>query len=234
MAGGNYSALEVMVSNRVMKAYSRSASRRHYAVKSMAIGFVLVIVSCCRATSAQCAPPVMCPRQQVLEFLQWDFSGVLFRVTTEDSGFNHTTASQFFLKYDVTLPKEAMIWVISPEYAVDDVSIEGSRAEVYFGFEPFGHIDGALQWHAPDPRIMKYADMFHLSLSDKRWEAGADGKTIPHPVNPPQWLITDPAPLYLNVEAAIRYVAGRREQTADPTLRKNADATLVTLKKLKP
>ena len=203
-------------------------------MKSAAIGFVLAMILCSPPTFAQCAPPVMCPRQQVIEFLLWDFSGVLLRDTTEDRVFNHSAASQFFLRYDDAPPKEPVIWVILPDYSVDDVSIEGNGAEIYFGFEPFGNVDGALQWHPPDPRVMKHAEIFHLSLSDKRWETGADGTTVMRPVSPAQWLITDPAPLYLNVEAAIRYVASRRERTADLALRKNADATLATLKKLRP
>jgi hypothetical protein len=204
--------------------------------KRVALSLVLVFLVPAPALFAQCAPPVMCPRQEVLEFLHWDFSGVLLRQSTQDQAFNRRTASRFFLSYDDAFPKEMVITVISKtEYSVDDHSIEGKRAEIWFGFWPFGNIDGALRWHPSDPHIMKYAEMFHLTLSDKRWETAADRKTTTYSLDPQQWLITDePPPLYLSVEAAIRYITGRREQTTDLTLQRNADATLAVLEKLKP
>lgn len=124
------------------------------------------------------------------------------------------------------------MWIITSDYSVDDMSIQGAEAKIFFGFIPYGQIDSALRWHPPDPRIMKYAEMFRLVLSDKRWETMVDGKTMVRPVNPAQWLITDPVPLYLSKETAIRYVKTMRAKATDPAVQKNADATLAILEKL--
>jgi hypothetical protein len=185
------------------------------------------------ATLGQCSPPVMCPREIVKDFLSRDVAGVLLRSTKDDPIFNRKTQSRFFLRYDDPLPKQPAVWVISPNYSVDDVSIQSGHAQVYFGFLPFGQIDAMARWHPPDPGIMKYAEIFHLTLSDKRSETEEGGKIVTHIVNPPQWLITDPPGVYVSVEAAIRYITKLRQQTDDPAVQKNAAATLAALEKLK-
>lgn len=181
----------------------------------------------------QCAPPVSCPREAVKSFIGDDMAGVLLRTSRDDIIFNRPYDSKFFLHYDDAVPKAPLLWVIALDYSVDDVSIQGTEAKIFFGFGPYGHVDSALRWHPPDPRVMKYAEMFRLVLSDKRWETTVDGKTVVRPVNPAQWLITDSAPLFVSKETAIRYVTSMRAKTADPLVHKNADATLAILKKLK-
>lgn len=194
---------------------------------------LLLAITSVPCALGQCAPPVQCPQGVVQAFIQGDLAGVPLRTPKDDVIFNRPNDSRFFLHYNDAVPKAPTLSVIAKNYSVDDISIQGDEAKIFFGFAPYGEIDSALRWHSPDPRIMKYAEMFRLVLSDKRWETTLDGKTVVRTVNPAQWLIADPVPFYVSKQTAVRYVKKVREETADPKIQKNADVTLAILEKLK-
>lgn len=191
---------------------------------------------------AQCRyPEVPCPRNRVQQLMRWERAGALL----DQRG--RLNASGFFLRSNDMSPKHPVVIVISHDYSLDDLSIQGDRAQVYFGFDEIGRIDSSLHWIPPDPRVMKYATIFDLVLSSKRWEKRPDGATVVRNLNPGQWLIEGsgsltreslfgdegPSIQWLWVEAAIRYVKGIRDETKDPVIKREAQATLEKLLKLR-
>jgi hypothetical protein len=187
---------------------------------------------------AQCAPPVACPREAVQQgLLRLELNGIFLRRDTSSVAFDEEAwakAARFFLHYDDKSTAAPRLHVVGPYCSVDDLSIEGKKAEIYFGFFDLGEIDSSLRWKPSDPKIMKFASTFHLALSERRWETKRDGTTIMHTVSPPQWLITDGPPVvqWLSFQTAVRYLKLLRQRINDQASQKNADATLVALKKL--
>lgn len=191
--------------------------------------FVAMVYLVTVSAFGQCAPPVKCPREMVRYFLEWDVSGALLH----PDGW--LKAASFFRRYNDVQPGRLSFAVIGDDYSVDDASIQDGRADIYFGFRELGQIDSMLRWHPADPRVTKYAAVFHMILSDERSETGADGKITAHRIKPPQWLIdSGPPGLWVSTKTAIDYVSSERQKVTDPSVHNNADATLATLKRLVP
>jgi hypothetical protein len=132
-------------------------------------------------------------------------------------------------------PQKKTIAVISGKYkhSVDERWVKGNQAEIANECFDLGRIDYALRYTAPDPRYYKTDVLHHLVLTDKHWELGPDGVTEKEVNGPLAWRIENSEPvLWITKDTAVRYVKEAREKTTDPTLKKNADQTLTTLRSL--
>jgi len=152
------------------------------------------------------------PRQVVEDFLAMETRGG--RLTPE----GWAKADEFFA-HPVPVPHEKRVVVISKHYSVYETSVNGDRAEVYNDYEDLGRIDSELRYTAASPGLLKTTATYHLVRT--------------HPSDSSsEWKITEPATtLWLNTEAAATYVAESRDKTSSPAFKKNADRTLVILRR---
>jgi hypothetical protein len=119
-----------------------------------------------------------------------------------------------------------------------DTNRDSTRAIVYTN--ALGHLDSAL-------RLLKYPSwrlgpvnssacngqdifLFHFVLSEKYWETTANG-TAKELDGPRAWRVEDTSyEPFITLDTAIRYVTEKRDKTADPVIKKNANRTLTILK----
>jgi hypothetical protein len=120
--------------------------------------------------------------------------------------------------------------------AVGEDWVKGSRAEVETKWTDYlGAIDSSLRYQRPksDVPVTMTVFLFDLVYSDKHRYLGADGQTIRESTGPGQWKIQGP-PIarWTTVDRAIAYVSAMRDKTDDPLIKRNADKTIATLKRL--
>jgi len=133
------------------------------------------------------------------------------------------TRGDNFFANPVPMPVQRRVVVISDHYAVYETSVNEDRAEVSNDYEDLGRIDSTLHYTAPPPGFLKTTVIYHLAKTSKLSSRAAETLA---------WKITDPSTtLWLNRETAMRYVLDTRDKTSDPTVRKNADQTLATLRR---
>lgn len=125
-------------------------------------------------------------------------------------------------------------------------SISENNAQVAVGYLPEGQIDAQLRYIPPqETKAQKFGIVYTMILTQSystvtgyaRVPGGfeRDWKLDKSVAGPKVWRIEAPQfpPLpFATVNTAIRYVLEKRDETKDPTLRKNADLTLVELLKL--
>jgi DUF1680 family protein len=72
-----------------------------------------------------------------------------------------------------------------------------------------------------------------LVYTNKHSEIGKNGETIREVTGPWEWKIEEPRiARWSTLDRAIEYVALMRDKTDDPIIKKNADKTIATLKRL--
>lgn len=127
---------------------------------------------------------------------------------------------------------------------VGEALIEGDTAEIDISGNSLGELDSSLRLtdYPPDKPSANcgcYGDngiAYTLLLSEKPWdrEAAPHGTTAKEFTAPLAWRIYrfDPPEPWITLDTAIRYVTEMRDKTTDPSIKKNADKTLVQFTKL--
>jgi hypothetical protein len=131
-----------------------------------------------------------------------------------------------------------VVQVMSDYFGVNRYSIEGSTATVDMEYTDLGEIDSALRYKPPpETNAYKTSIRYKLVSGPKYlFMYGPDGKTLvdkKEVTGQTVWRIeASPHPPWTTVNGAIRYVLEVSQKTADPAVRKNAEATLAELMKL--
>lgn len=126
--------------------------------------------------------------------------------------------------------------LIVEEVRYGDSMIEGNEAQLVANYVPRGALDSSLRLlHEEELKnstcCAENGLDYILVFSDKHWESAPDG-TAKEVIGPPAWRIEEyPSEPWLTVEAAIRYVTDKRNETSDPTIKTNADKTLAALER---
>src|SRR4029077_3460561 len=68
--------------------------------------------------------------------------------------------------------------------------------------------------------------------TNKHREIGTKGETVKEVTGPWEWKIEGPMVRWTTLEQAIKYVSLMRDKTDDPVIKKNAEKTIATLKRL--
>jgi len=126
------------------------------------------------------------------------------------------------------------IRVVSNYYGVDRPSIQDATARLIVWYQEVGRIDPTLRFNpAPTPSAPKTPYPYTLVLASTHSKMfAADGKTVVKEITGPgvEWQITDSqSGPWTTVNTAIRYVLEKRNETADPIIRKNAESTIAAL-----
>jgi hypothetical protein len=120
--------------------------------------------------------------------------------------------------------------LVVKDFVVSQPNIQGAKAEFYVEYITLGKIDHTSLRFSSLPPI-KVRSGFDLVLVK-------EGNTIPSTagtrLDHSNWKIegSPPAP-YLSVEAALQFVSGQRNNSADTGVRRNADRTVTSLKLLR-
>jgi hypothetical protein len=198
---------------------------------SVILGAILLL--CHIAWSGQ---PVMAetrsPKQVVEEYWRLETSGG--RLTAE--GWDQ--AGRFFVRRS-PIPSERVIIVVGQDYSVWDPVISNGMAEVAVGFHDSCkcNLDPQLRL-VPSKTIhaIKTSVKFKLVLAPRHWETDSQGRAVREIEGTPEWRIdaySTNSPIWLTVDAAIRYLTEVRDKIKDPTMKTNADASLEKLKRLR-
>jgi hypothetical protein len=126
-----------------------------------------------------------------------------------------------------TYPADGVILLISAPAIIGETERNGDRAKVETKWgDYFGEIDSHLQYKPSPVRgaILLGADSFSLVFVHRRTGAVEDSG---------DWLIEGPLRTRsADIPHALRYVERMRDQSNDPTIRRNADKTITALKRL--
>jgi hypothetical protein len=179
--------------------------------------------------------PQASPKEVVTNFWTIETSGG--RLTPE--GWHKT--SRFFVR--PSSPDLRVIHLVprADIGLIDEVVKTNNRAEVSVGTIELGILDSSLHYKPSSGRAGSGAVIgatiikFELVLSGRHWEAEPSGTKETEVIGTPEWRITAIAGKeeWITIDTAIRYVTERRNETNDPAIKKNADATLNVLKKVK-
>jgi hypothetical protein len=148
-------------------------------------------------------------------------------------------ATEFFLGRPIPPPQEKVISVVPNDCSLGTTSVTTDKAELYLYCSDFKNLNSKLQLGKPPnnppngaPVVPGMWIVYNLVLSDEHWELGPGGE--PHQVkNVSEWKIQGfPVGYIINRQAAIRYVTEMRDESADATIKQNADKTIAILKNL--
>jgi hypothetical protein len=160
---------------------------------------------------------VASPKDVVQQFVNLDVEGL--RLTPE----GWTQADALFTKHTKpSLP--TFVVVIGRHYGV---SQDMTRKDYFvLGYDDIGHIDtGTLRFMlTPVVPMVRYSTMgYTVTRADATGKNGSVSS---------DWRIegAQPTEMHLTADSAIRWVTQRRDKTKDPTIRRNADQTIVKLK----
>jgi hypothetical protein len=135
-------------------------------------------------------------------------------------------ASKLFEQSD-TYPIDGVILLISAPAIIGETERNGDRAKVETKWgDYFGKIDSHLQYEPSPVRgaILPGADSFSLVLVHRHPGVVRDSG---------DWLIERPLTTRTaDIPHALEYVERMRDQSSDPTIRRNADKTITALKGL--
>jgi hypothetical protein len=181
------------------------------------------------ASSAQIGNRPKTPREIVDRLWKMATEGELLT----DDGWRRV--SGMFAK-QVPSPGNDLILVVSNSWSVNGETVRGDSAEVVVGFADAGSIDSSLRYTpAKETGAFKSGQLFHLEMAPAHWQTyELDGKTVAKEMTGPAgWQITDPQKVpWTTVNTAVRYVLEMRNNTRNPTIKKNADDTLSELLRL--
>jgi hypothetical protein len=126
-------------------------------------------------------------------------------------------------------PANGTIYLWSPGY-VGDWSIKGDTAQVATKWaDEEGSIDSSLRY-IPPPKVYIIGHVYQLQLLGPH-QSAAGGTPSEKPAGDASWKIKGPLTLRTaSVEQAIVYLQKKRDATTDPSIRKNAEKTIATLK----
>ncbi len=185
----------------------------------------IVLTLACAGLAQTEAVPAKSPEEVVREFMKLELEGA--RLTPE----GRQNLARFLVRPSSALPSP--INVVSDAFDVSDISSPhyNPKLNVYFHYF-YGNLDPAVRFSASlhGNSILREGTNveYVLTLTDKR---GVQTKEV---TGPQEWKIEDAHPYcFITLAAAIRYVTEQREKTTDPTVKKNAEATLGKLQKLK-
>ena len=139
-------------------------------------------------------------------------------------------------------PTNPNIHIVSDKYAMVERTLSPTKSRVDLDFTHlYGSLDPELHFvppaaFGPDGGLVKDGLSISLTLVlvDRYLELESGGGSPKETVTAPTWRIEAfQAGVLLDLPAAIRYVTEKREQTTDPAIKKNADATLAILRLLK-
>ena len=188
---------------------------------------VVVALSCATGTAQTSTIQDNSPKLVVEKLLKMGIDGEIL------TGEGLNRARTFFV-HPVYSPPGGKIAVFGKDFSILNERTTANSAEIDVDLDPEGQIDSTLKYSAPTKHTYKSAIVFHLVLSDKYWELGADGKTPKQVTGATGWKIEDSdAALWLGADSAIRYVAEGRDKTTDSTIRRNAERTTDILKGLR-
>jgi hypothetical protein len=129
-------------------------------------------------------------------------------------------------------PTDDSVEVISEDYSISRWPEETGPAVVYVGYFDYGKIDARLRYSSSDSRIKKWATIYHLVRVDPGVASDGTRVATEAPVGN-GWKIEEAqGRAWTGVRSATTYVTEKRDLTADPTIRKNANETLAILAKL--
>lgn len=189
----------------------------------LAVGLILVATSLhSQTTSLEQVPP----RKVIEQYLEMVEKGDL--LTSE--GWNRVSA---LFSAPNPEPKDNTIFVTTKHHSISERWIKGNQAEVQDGWwDPVGSFDSALRYiPSSQTRTEGNIGIYHLILTDKYWEHGADG-SAKELTGPLQWKIDGPLTRrWTTVEAAIRYVTQMRDKSSNAVVKQNADKTVEVLQR---
>jgi hypothetical protein len=117
------------------------------------------------------------------------------------------------------------------------MDVNGDHAVSYQKWvDNIGTIDAVFRFHPPPKENLEVEGImriFRLVLTGKHWELAHDGRGEKELNGPIEWRIEGSMTLRsTSREAVIRYLTEKRDEIADPIVRKNVDRTLSILKGL--
>ena len=136
-------------------------------------------------------------------------------------------AQAFFLHH--VQPPEPIY--VTDKHAAKLHWMKENKAEVDQEYVPIGQIDSSLRF-TPPPRTRygKLSIAYKLTLSDKRWETGVNGKES-EVTSPTAWRIENSQTRWASLEAAIQYTERMSAKTRNNIIQQNAARTVARLKR---
>jgi hypothetical protein len=133
-------------------------------------------------------------------------------------------------------PRASEIALTTVGGSVGETRVSDDQAQVETKWtDALGTIDSTLRFKPPEIRSDMTSYVFRLVYTNKHRDIGANGETIREATGPWEWKIDGPDVVrWATVDRAIEYVAQMRDTSGDPIIRKNADKTIVALKRLRP
>lgn len=134
----------------------------------------------------------------------------------------------------VPFPRDGEIALMSTGGAVGEIWVRGNKAEVETKWTDFlGTIDSGLRYKAPNHDVTMTVYVFHLVYTNKHRDIGKDGETIKEGIGPWEWKIDQPQIIrWATVDRAIEYLRMMCDTARDPLIKRNANKTIATLKRL--
>lgn len=133
-------------------------------------------------------------------------------------------------------PGDGVISLMATGGSLGENWVEGNKAEVETKWIDYlGTIDSALRFKPPrqDVPVIMTSFLFHLVYTNKHREIGTNGEIIRETTGPWEWKIEDPQIVrWTTVERAVEYVSLMRDKTDSALVKKNADRTIATLKRM--
>jgi hypothetical protein len=187
---------------------------------------IFAIVFLCVSVAIQTQAPqssqrsIRPPQEVVEEYTKLGNDGSLLT----SAGWDRAQA--FFLHHS---PPSGSIHV-TEKYGAKLHWMKENEAEVDQEYVPIGQIDSSLRFTPPPrTRYVKFSIAFKLTLGDKHWETGANGKEI-ELTSPAAWRIEKRQTRWASLEAAIRYTERMGSKTNDDIIQQNAARTVARLK----
>jgi hypothetical protein len=133
-------------------------------------------------------------------------------------------------------PPDGEIALMTVGGTLGEMWLKDNRAEIETKWtDYYGTIDSSLRYKPPQspvPVVMT-SFVFHLIYTNKRLEVGAHGEPKREETGSWEWKIDDPEiKRWATVARAIEYVTQMRDNSDDPVIKKNADKTIASLKRL--
>jgi len=133
-------------------------------------------------------------------------------------------------------PRQGEISLMSTGGSLGENWSKDNQAEVETKWtDYYGTIDSALRYRPPkqDFPVAMTSFTFHLVYINKHRDIGTNGETIRELTGPWEWKIEEPRMArWTTVNRAIKYVALMRDKTDDSIIKRNADRTIATLKRI--
>jgi len=132
--------------------------------------------------------------------------------------------------------EDATVSIMEGDFFVGTPQVNGDTATVGVEYLELGHLDSSMRfvWATSPYSPIKIRAFYTVVLTDRHWELGSDASGPREVKGPVAWRIRDfQSESVVTVDTAIRYVTETRDKSTDPDLKRNADATIAVLKKLK-